>query len=336
MEIKDVAGLSQPLTRLIEVLSQGIGAVARPYLIRKNASAKADAIKTLSSALGEVAEKHHLPVVYNQDGIDIWQRPEDKTLRLELVPIVERVESRIDFQERKRQHNVESIASAAAEELSSANDVPDQAPDEDWISRFFTAAQDVSSEQMQELWGRILAGEIKRPGSFSLRTLDFVRNLTKQDAALIEKLANLAFTHGETAMIPVFEDDWLQNQRGIYPMHHFSMGELGALYPSDLTFTQFRSEVANKAVLLSGQFILMLEKQAPVSAVELQIWKFTQVGREVLSLINPDGDRELVERLGKHYARHGVEAQIGEIVERLNIDQVRYKNLAKVSAEAEG
>jgi len=72
VEIKDIAGLSQPITRLIEVLSQGIGAVARPYLIKKNASAKAEAVKTISNALGEVAKKHHLPVIYKDEGIEIW------------------------------------------------------------------------------------------------------------------------------------------------------------------------------------------------------------------------------------------------------------------------
>lgn len=333
MEIKDIAGLSQPLTRLIEVLSQGIGAVARPYLIKKNASAKAEAVKTISSALGEVAEKHNLPVIYKEEGIEIWQKPEDSTLRLESFPVAERIEARVDFQERKRQHNVESIAAAAAAELLNEEVVPEQTPDEDWISRFFASAQDVSSEQMQELWGRILAGEIKKPGSFSLRTLDFVRNLTKQDAALIEKLSNLAFTHGTTAMIPVFDDGWLEKERSIYPMHHFIMGELGALYPSDLTFRQFLTEEANKAVLTSGHFILILEKEPPISEVAIQVWKFTQVGQEVISLVAPDGDKALVDKLAKHYARHGVSVQVGEIVERLANEQIRYNNARKVTVD---
>ena len=34
MDIKDLAGLSQPLTKLIEVLSSGMGAIYRPIGIR--------------------------------------------------------------------------------------------------------------------------------------------------------------------------------------------------------------------------------------------------------------------------------------------------------------
>ena len=36
----------------------------------------------------------------------------------------------------------------------------------------------MSSEELQTLWGRTLAGEIKSPGSYSLRTLDFLKNLS--------------------------------------------------------------------------------------------------------------------------------------------------------------
>jgi len=41
MEIKDLFGLSKPLTKLIKVVSQGVGALSKPYLIRKTADAKA-------------------------------------------------------------------------------------------------------------------------------------------------------------------------------------------------------------------------------------------------------------------------------------------------------
>ena len=51
MDIKDLAGLSEPLKKLIEVVSQGIGALSRPYLIRKTADAKAYEIKTITQAV---------------------------------------------------------------------------------------------------------------------------------------------------------------------------------------------------------------------------------------------------------------------------------------------
>ena len=74
MDIKDIVGLSKPLTRLIEVISQGIGAVSAPYLVKKNAEAKAHEVRVISSALKEVAEQHQLPVVFKDGQIEIWQK----------------------------------------------------------------------------------------------------------------------------------------------------------------------------------------------------------------------------------------------------------------------
>lgn len=64
IELKDLAGLSKPLTRLIEVISSGIGAVSQPYLTKKNSEAKAHEIRVISAALKGVAEQYGLPVIY--------------------------------------------------------------------------------------------------------------------------------------------------------------------------------------------------------------------------------------------------------------------------------
>lgn len=54
----------------------------------------------------------------------------------------------------------------------------------DWFLRFFESASNVSNEDMQELWATILAGEVTNPGSFSLRTLDTVYNMSQNEAVI--------------------------------------------------------------------------------------------------------------------------------------------------------
>src|SRR5438552_3586046 len=143
IRIEDLAGLSKPLTRLIEVISTGIGAVTTPYLIRKTAEARAYEIKTIAGALQDVSEQAALPVVYQGGVVEVWQRPEDGTLALTTRPMEERSASRRNYQDRKRQENIERITSITAAELAEETKVADEAPDEDWISRFFTEAEDV-------------------------------------------------------------------------------------------------------------------------------------------------------------------------------------------------
>lgn len=56
--------------------------------------------------------------------------------------------------------------------------------DFDWFLRFFESASNVSNEDMQKLWATILAGEVTNPGSFSLRTLDTVYNMSQNEAMI--------------------------------------------------------------------------------------------------------------------------------------------------------
>lgn len=60
--------------------------------------------------------------------------------------------------------------------------------EQDWLCRFREVASNTTTEEIQQLWGRILAGEIKSPGKHSLRTLEFIKNLSPKEAKQIEKL----------------------------------------------------------------------------------------------------------------------------------------------------
>ncbi|MBC7799018.1 MAG: DUF2806 domain-containing protein, partial [Gemmatimonadaceae bacterium] len=54
--------------------------------------------------------------------------------------------------------------------------------DEDWMNNFVRFAEDASSERLQQVWGRVLAGEVVKPGSFSRHTLRFISELDKETA----------------------------------------------------------------------------------------------------------------------------------------------------------
>jgi len=55
-------------------------------------------------------------------------------------------------------------------------------PSEDWLNRWSRYVEDASSEDLQDAFARILAGEITRKGSFSVATLRLVSELS-QDVA---------------------------------------------------------------------------------------------------------------------------------------------------------
>ena len=67
-------------------------------------------------------------------------------------------------------------------------------PDHDWTARFFNDIQDVSSEEMQSLWAKVLAGEVEKPGSTSIQTLSILKNLDQATARLFGKLCSICIS----------------------------------------------------------------------------------------------------------------------------------------------
>jgi hypothetical protein len=95
----------------------------------------------------------------------------------------ERIGQRLVAKEFKRQENIDTVFEMAANELA-GSDVSDKPVDEDWASLFFDIVQDVSKDDMKAIWAKILAKEIQRPSSYSIRTLEVLKNLSFEEANL--------------------------------------------------------------------------------------------------------------------------------------------------------
>ena len=184
---------------------------------------------------------------------------------------------------------------------------------------------------MQELWGRILSGEIKKPGSYSLKTLDFVKNLTKADASLLENMAKLAVNHRGSSFIVADDARWLRTYREIYPGHHFALSELGAIYPTELRLETFRESSVQEELFTSGNLILAARRGKIATKVDLTIWKFTKIGQEVLQLIAVEGDEDYLETVGRFYIARNGTATMGRILEYLPTGQIRYQPLKEIA-----
>lgn len=88
--------------------------------------------------------------------------------------------------------------------------------DSDWMARFIECAQDVSDEEMRLLWAKILSGEMCKPNSISVMTLETLRNMSKRDAEIFHKLANFTLVDNEDGnpFIPqnnIWTDDKLKS-----------------------------------------------------------------------------------------------------------------------------
>lgn len=163
------------IKKLAEVTASGIGSVAgaivAPWVAGRHAKAKliearaeADSMRIIAQAQGDAMQ------ILSQGS---------ESVPLEVT--TDQTAQRLEYQERKRQSNLVSVVSRAAEDLGE-EEVPDQEPDHDWIARYFEYVKDVTEKDVQELWARVLAGTVRSPGSVSLRTLSMLRDMSSIEA----------------------------------------------------------------------------------------------------------------------------------------------------------
>jgi Protein of unknown function (DUF2806) len=153
-EITDLVGLKEPIIRLIEVLSSGAGNVYHLIFARaigrSEGTATREKIKEISEGIDEAQQRSGVIVHYKDDSLEIIPSSDAETPPSRSVTLKDRAIARLEFLAEKQQRNIEMIAGHAASLLQDKDSVPPEKPDEDWIARFFSAAQDISSAQMQE------------------------------------------------------------------------------------------------------------------------------------------------------------------------------------------
>lgn len=96
----------------------------------------------------------------------------------------------------KEQINLDNITSKAVEELESqdveeeANNASEKSINDDWLNTFEKEASQKSTDEMQTMFAKILAGEIKAPDSYSIKTLKLLGELDSSVANLFVKFCS--------------------------------------------------------------------------------------------------------------------------------------------------
>ena len=123
--------------------------------------------------------------------------------------------------------------------------------DEDLITRFFNIVEDISNEQMQNLWGRILSGEIKQPSTYSLRTLEILRNISPSEAEIFRKVAELALKSEGKSFI-FHNQKFLEDELNITFIDLLLLRDLGLLFTNELEFSFKPGPKGNISFLIYG------------------------------------------------------------------------------------
>jgi hypothetical protein len=202
----------------------------------------------------------------------------------------------------RKQSNREAVAAEAVSELKTDPPVgteapnPTEPPNEDWLNVFERFAEDASTERMQGLWGRVLAGEIRRPGRFSLRTLRFLSEFSQSDAELFAELSQYAV--GQLLLKALVKPE------GQKDIRHLMQLEAAGLISdaSGLGLTLTTTFDATGHVFIAEENLRLVFRGEPNTSVILSCLSLTPLGVEVMSLI-PNRDTRSAMRAVAQAAR---------------------------------
>lgn len=267
-----------PTTKLISTVSAGIGKMYEPRHKRKMAEATAYEINAIGEAMRNAAD---LPIVYNQDGIAINSEDFNR--------LMQRAGTRLVLQETIKQHNIESVIDNAYEILEKEEKCSDEPVEQGWINRFFDSVADISDEDLQKLWGKVLAGEIKQPKSYSLRTLETLKNLSTYEAKLFERVTPF-ITRMYGNLFLTSEIEILRKYEISYDVI-LCLDECGLINSDGMVSYNPKISINDSVAILSKSKLLLLkgtnERPAKIS---IGIFGLTRAGKELFSILEYDSN----------------------------------------------
>ena len=235
---------------------------------------------------------------------------------LDLSELATAVSNRDFSDSLRKEANVAKSVLIAEDILSQDQQEPsEQSVEDDWIFSWRESAGRVSSSELQDIWGRILAGEIKQPGTYSMRTLEFLKGLSKSEAELISKAAK--FVIGDR--IYRKKDDFLEKE-GLHFSHLLFLQDIGVLSGVEsvglnTTYNSFEPDRYFRPLVASNK-IMLIEHDDPNKTVKAEVYLLTQVGIEVLKLASFQVDNKYLYSVAEDYVRKGFKVKLADWVQQ--------------------
>ncbi len=196
----------------------------------------------------------------------------DPNIRNDLVAL----SNKVDDLEKK---NVEDIINKVLERLKGKENV--RPLDPDFATKFVRDSKNISNKDIQDIWASLLVNNLTSDDLVSKRTLDIVKNLSKEEAELFVRLASASLSNG--LIYKKFIDDFKYIELSL-------MQDIGLL-KSDLnltnTITVPSSEIATG---VEGDLVIVLENLTNKENNSIDVaLEFESLGFKRLHVVDLDG-----------------------------------------------
>jgi uncharacterized repeat protein (TIGR03899 family) len=268
---------------------------------KKEASPKPVKVAEVTS---QVSQTHQQKIerLFAQAGVSPSKSPDVKE------DISKKVSRRQYMVLQRKLMNLEKIMGLAMQySLESTNQ---ESIDPDWFFSFIQMAEEIHSQPMQELWGKILAVEVAKTGSFSLRTLRILKQLTQKDAQTFNKAVSMACRQRQRSnpkiLIGYYQKPSLWSFLSLQKHHQINLAEFGLSYPEILSLIDmgliYNSEIESGELKPGQKVEWRCGKEAffltaATTGVALNYYKFTSSGSELLNLVGASANQHYLASL---------------------------------------
>lgn len=314
----DLNVLGPPLKVLAKYIKKGLEATVDPWLWNWRARKKGEA--ELTATESEIDAFNAL-VEAQAGAANAFLNKISSTA--ETIEWKSEIENNLEAsQVQKRINNQVSIVRGAASDLENI-EVEDHEPDPDWTARFFESAQDVSAEELQAWWSKILAGEIQDPGQTSLRTMSTLRDLSPQDASEFEKLADCVIG-GDSIFFSVSSDSMNFN----FFLKYFDimrMQECGLINWSIASGKLLVLDANLEIILPHHSSFLLVKKEAnKQNQLSIPVAHLTTAGQELYKITKPKLQAQYLEDLSTYLHHQKVQLFLLEGPQKLPNGNITY------------
>ena len=173
----------------------------------------------------------------------------------------------------------------------------------------------MSSEELQTLWGRVLAGEIRSPGSCSLRTLEFLRNLSQEEALQIAKLSRFVINNDF-----IFRRDTrLLESEGItfvFLQYLQDLGIISGVEAVGLIYTpKSRCPDRFQCEFISYDRILLVTHEKASRKPGFEVYLLTSLGKQVLKMGSFSPHESYLRSFGGYFRDRGFDVKIAQWIQ---------------------
>ena len=236
----------------------------------------------------------------------------------------------------REQVNLDKISAATINELNKAesDSSTDQTADngeektvnDDWLNSFEEEARQKSTEDMQFLFGRILAGEIRKPGTYSILAVKTLGKLDQNAAVPFKKLCSVCVVLGHlpSKYIRDARVCFLDENLGKKTLIKYGLGfdELNTLEEYGLIRSSFYESIFPYHVCIAKDHnqapvpfhhqgrdwvLVPLTEQAKNQDFSLSGIAFSQVSCELFDVVDQDSMEGYTQDLKKFFARQNLQ-----------------------------